>query len=126
MLIAYRPLTLIEYRLIMKRILWIGFVCALCMGVRAQQPQRVPARPGVIARVQPNGDTLHVVLRGDERSHYTMTVDGWQVKEDRRGWLKYAKRNRRGEIVAGCRKAHDADRRKKCEIKWIQKYGIKG
>ncbi len=54
-----------------------------------------------------------------------MTVDGWQIMEDQKGWLKYAKKNRKGEAVISCRKAHNAEERKKCEIKWINKYGIK-
>lgn len=54
-----------------------------------------------------------------------MTEDGWQVIESKKGWLKYAKRNRKGEVVCSCRKAHNAEKRKKCEIKWINKHGIK-
>ena len=109
----------------MKKILVIAALCAICAGVKAQGPARVPAIRDLIERVQPNGDTLHVYLRGDERSHFTMTEDGWQVMENKKGWLKYAKKNRKGEVVCSCRKAHDADKRKKCEIKWINKYGIK-
>ena len=104
----------------MKKILVIAALCAVCAGAHA-----VPAFPGVISRVQPDGDTLHVYLRGDERSHFTMTEDGWQVMEDEKGWLKYAKKNRKGKVVVSWRKAHDAGKRKKCEIKWINKYGIK-
>ena len=100
-------------------------VCALCAGAWAQVPARVPAYRGLIERIQPNGDTLRVYLRGDEWSHYTMTEDGWQVIESKKGWLKYAKRNRKGEVVCSCRKAHNAEKRKKCEIKWINKHGIK-
>ena len=49
----------------MKKIAFILFACvAFTLNVCAQQPARVPARPGVIERVQPNGDTLHVFLLG--------------------------------------------------------------
>ena len=109
----------------MKKILVIAVLVALCAGARAQGPQRVPAYRGVIERVQPNGDTLRVYLRGDERGHFTMTEDGWQVLENSKGWLKYARTNRKGEVVSSWRKAHNADKRSKCEIKWINKYGIK-
>lgn len=104
----------------MKKILVLLAFCAVCAGVHA-----VPARPGIIERVQPNGDTIHVYLRGDEWGHFTMTEDGWQLMENDKGWLKYAKKNRKGEVVCSRRKAHDAGKRKKCEIKWINKYGIK-
>lgn len=109
----------------MKKILILLALCAICAGVRAQAPARVPAYRGLIERVQPNGDTIHVYLRGDERSHFTMTEDGWQILENEKGWLKYAKKNRKGEVVCSWRKAHDANKRSKCEIKWINKYGIK-
>ena len=98
------------------------FVCA---GASAQEMQRVPAYRGVIKRVQPSGDTLRVYLIGDERSHFAMTVDGWQIMEDKKGWIRYAKKNRKGEAVISRRKAHNAEERKKCEIKWIERYGIK-
>ena len=108
----------------MKKILVIAAICALCVSASAQGPQRVPAYRGLIERVQPNGDTIHVYLRGDEWNHFTMTEDGLQVMEDDKGWLKYAKKNRKGEVVRSWRKAHDAAKRKKCEIKWINKYGV--
>ena len=95
----------------------------MSMGIQAQQ--RVPAYPGIIERVQPNGDTLRTYLRGDEHAHYMMTEDGWQIMETKKGWLVYAKHNCKGEVVPGCRKAHDAAKRSKCENKWILKHGIK-
>lgn len=110
----------------MKKIFAIVvFALLACAGASAQDMQRVPAYRGIIERLQPNGDTLRIYLRGDERSHFAMTVDGWQIMEDQKGWLKYAKKNRKGEAVISCRKAHNAEERKKCEIKWINKYGIK-
>jgi hypothetical protein len=54
-----------------------------------------------------------------------MTEDGWQILETKRGWYKYAKLNRKGEAKASCRKAHNAEDRKKCELKWLEKHGVK-
>ena len=95
------------------------------------QPARVPARPGVIERVQPDGDTLRTVLRGDEHFHFTMTLDGWQIKEDKNGKLCYATLKTRkvdGEkqqvAVVTRRTAHDAAKRSKCEQRWLDKHGI--
>ena len=107
------------------RKIFIVIALIVAAGAMAQQPQRVPAYRGIIPRVQPNGDTLHIYLRGDERSHYAMTEDGWQVIENKRGWLKYAKRNCKGKVVGSCRKAHDEAKRTKREMKWIKKYGIR-
>lgn len=116
----------------MKKLLFIIFACtAFVLSSQAQQPARVPARPGVINRIQPNGDTLHVFLRGDEHWHFTMTVDGWQVKEDNKGKICYAVLKTRkigGEkkkvAVATRRQAHDAAKRSKCEQRWLSKHGI--
>lgn len=105
----------------------------MCIGVSAQgRPAHVPAYPGVIARTQPDGDTLHVFLRGDEHWHFTMTVDGWQVAENKKGKLCYCKYKLR-KVEGGGRKpvavvtnrtAHDAAKRSKCEQRWLEKNGI--
>lgn len=110
----------------MKKItLLVAMMAMMGMGVMAQGPQKVPAYKGLIERVQPNGDTLRTYLRGDERSHYAMTEDGWQILEDQKGWLRYAKRNRKGEAVRSCRKAHNAEKRSKCEKRWLEKRGVR-
>ena len=109
----------------MKKIITILFAAILAMGLQAQAPARVPAYQGLIERVQPNGDTLRTYLRGDERSHYMMTEDGWQISEDAKGWLRYTKRNRKGELVTGCRKAHNAENRSQCEKRWLKRHGVK-
>lgn len=88
----------------MKRLL---LILALGFGLLAiaQKPARVPARPGVIERVQPNGDTIRVRLHGDERQHWMTLEDGKTlVKENKKGYICYAKKKKDGRIVATCRK----------------------
>ena len=109
----------------MKKILLIAVMAMMTVGTWAQGPAKVPAYRGMIERVQPNGDTLRTYLRGDEHMHWMMTEDGWQIRETKKGWLKYAKTNRKGEAVASCRKAHNTEDRCKCEVKWLEKHGIK-
>ena len=106
-----------------KGLLLLMSIVALAMSVQAQQ--RVPAYNGEIERIQPNGDTLMVYLRGDERSHYVMTLDGWQIKEDDRGYLCYAKHKKDGSIVSTRKIAHNEADRKKCESKWLMRNGIR-
>jgi hypothetical protein len=89
----------------------------------AQRPSRVPAYRGVIVRVQPTGDTLHIYLRGDERQHFAMTTDGWEVIEDSNGMFHYAQQ-KNGEVQPSKRVAHDADKRKWCERRWLKRKGI--
>ena len=98
-------------------LLGIGFIWA-------QEPARVPAYRGVIERVQPDGDTLHIYLRGDERYHYSMTLDGWQIIENEQGTLCYALLQKDGMVIASKKQAHDADKRKCCETRWLKRKGI--
>lgn len=67
----------------------------------AQKPARVPAYRGVITRVQPNGDTIYVRLHGDERKHWMTLEDGKTlVKENKQGYICYAKQKKNGKIMA--------------------------
>lgn len=66
----------------------------------AQKPARVPAYPGVIERIQPNGDTIHIRLHGDERMHWMTLEDGKTlVRENKKGYICYAKKKKNGQIV---------------------------
>lgn len=110
----------------MKKILFIvAIIATMIVGLQAQGPARVPAYRGIIERVQPNGDTLRTYLRGDEHWHFATTEDGWQILETNKGWLKYAKLNRKGQVVTGWRKAHNPEDRSRCEKRWLEKHGIK-
>lgn len=110
----------------MRKLLIIAVLSLIVFaGAQAQHPARVPAYRGLIERVQPNGDTLRTYLRGDEHHHYMMMEDGWQIVETSKGWLKYAKTNRKNEVVASCRKAHNAEQRTKGETRWLERKGIK-
>ena len=88
----------------MKKIIYISLLVISSLAV-AQQPARVPAYPGPIERVQPNGDTIYVRLHGDERCHWMTLEDGKTlVKENKKGYICYAKKKKNGKIVATCRK----------------------
>ena len=90
----------------MKRLIVIlGIGCMVC-GITAQnRPIRVPAYQELIERVQPNGDTIYVRLHGDERKHWMTLEDGvTYVKENKKGYICYAKKKKDGRIVATCKK----------------------
>lgn len=90
----------------MKRLILILSVWCMVYGIWAQnRPARVPAYKGVIERVQPNGDTIYVRLHGDERRHWMTLEDGKTlVKENKNGYICYAKKKKNGQIVATRRK----------------------
>lgn len=91
-----------------KRVMGILSVCCIFFAVCAwaqQKPSRVPAYQGIIERVQPNGDTVYVRLHGDERRHWMTLEDGKTlVKENKKGYICYAKKKKNGTIVATCKK----------------------
>lgn len=103
----------------------MAVVAMATVAVKAQTPARVPAYRGVIEHVQPNGDTLQTYLRGDERMHFSMTIDGWQIKEHVSGYICYAQQKRDGSIIASKKIAHNEPERSKCEKHWLLRHGIK-
>ncbi|MBR1878065.1 MAG: hypothetical protein IJ814_03550 [Paludibacteraceae bacterium] len=116
----------------MKKIWIMALLAIMTVGTTAQAeekaiPERhnMPAYRGLIEREQPNGYILRTFLRGDEHMHWAMTEDGWQIMEDKKGWLRYARLKKNGNAVRSCRKAHNAADRKRCEQRWLDKHGVK-
>lgn len=87
--------------------------------------EAVPAYPGLMPREQPNGYSLRTYLRGDERKHWIMTEDGWEIAKTEKGWYKYVKQNRKGEKKISCRKAKNAEDRSRYQQRWLEKHGVK-
>lgn len=109
----------------MRKVIIIVAMCCLGLGsAMAEGVRHVPARPGVVTHVQPDGDTVHICLRGDERRHWIMTVDGWQVEVNNRGVLCYAVEKKDG-FRASKHVAHDADDRSRKEMRFLRRKGIK-
>ncbi len=110
----------------MKRILIIilalGFWLLASDTLQAQQRRGVPATPHPIEIVQPNGDTLMIRLRGDERHSWRTTLDGYLIYKNKRGVYCYAKKDKDGKTIATCRVAKNADQRSKCEQRWVEKH----
>lgn len=86
------------------------------------QRRGVPATRQPIECVQPNGDTLTIRLVGDEWYHYRMTLDGYLIRQNDKGYYCYAKYNEKGEIICTRKKAHNADKRSKCEQRYVKKH----
>ena len=70
----------------------------------------VPARRGQTMITQPDGSTVTVFIRGDERSHVMTTADGCAVTMCRDGWLHYLRFDPDGcRTDTGVRATMDAD-----------------
>ena len=96
----------------MKRLLFILAIACGFVAMAQNKPARVPAYQGVIERVQPNGDTVYVRLHGDERKHWMTLEDGKTlVKENKKGYICYAKKKKDGRIVATRRRVESRNKR---------------
>ena len=98
----------------MKQIKFIMFTVffLITAGAMAQErPSRVPAKRDPIEIVQPDSSFLTIFLRGDERYHVRMTIDGYVIKQNKKGYYCYAKENSKGMIVPSCRVAKNPDRK---------------
>ncbi len=96
----------------MKRLIYILLLTMSITAIAQRKSARVPAYQGVIERVQPNGDTIHVRLHGDERQHWMTLEDGTTlVQENKKGYICYAKKKKDGRIVATCKKVKQSPKR---------------
>lgn len=81
---------------------------------------KVPAYPGVIQRAMANGDTLSIYLRGDERRHWVMTIDGYEV-EEKDNLFYYVRKN--GKLSKHI--ATNEDKRSRFRKWWLRHFGKK-
>ena len=109
-----------------------GIVLTGLMSLLSAAAMAVPANPRPMPYVQPNGDTITIRLVGDERFHYTTTVDGILIAKNDKGYFCYAKWREVNEdgktyrvAKPTCRKAKDAAKRSKCEQRWVEKQKVK-
>ena len=86
-------------------------------------PRRIPAYPGEIRKIQSNGDTIGIYLKGDERSHYVVTADGYQIVEWNNDY--YYARLKKGQVVRTDRMVKNVGKRSKKDQKWLKWHGIK-
>lgn len=86
----------------------------------SQAPQRVPATPYPIQRVQPDGDTITIRLFGDEWKHYYTTLDGYVIVEDSAGYLCYGKLDAKGEVVASKHRVTSDKKLKRCIKRYLK------
>lgn len=87
------------------------FILSLLMAAVIQPDIRaVPARPGLIEIVQPDGSVIHVRMYGDERFSYCLSADGLPLLRGADGFFRYAVIS--GDSLTATEiKAHDAGMR---------------
>lgn len=78
----------------------------------------VPARPGGVRVVQPDGSVFTLHLRGDEYMHFNTTSDGYSVVKDQRGYYVYAAL-KDGQLIPTAHVAHDVEERSAAEQNYV-------
>ncbi|MCL2435361.1 MAG: M6 family metalloprotease domain-containing protein, partial [Lentimicrobiaceae bacterium] len=58
----------------------------------------VPARPYPVTFTQPNGDTLTIRIKGDERINWRESMDGYTLLFNKAGYLSYAQLDENGNL----------------------------
>jgi len=71
----------------------------------------VPAIPTPIVFTQPNGETLTVMLKGDERIHWQESMDGYTLLPNKEGYLTYAQLDNNRDLCSTNFIATDIDKR---------------
>lgn len=108
---------------VLSRKLIVFAIVLLGMSVSLFAQQRVkklPAKLDLMIAVQPDGDTLNIYLRGDEKNHFRMTEDGFLIIKNKKGFYCYAKECR-GELKASPLKARNSNKRSKCDWRYLRK-----
>ena len=104
------------------KLIIITVLFLIATGAMAQErPSRVQAKRDPIEIVQPDSTFLTIYLRGDERYHVRMTIDGYVIKQNKKGYYCYAKINCKGQIVPSCRVAKNPENRTKCDWHYLKK-----
>lgn len=98
----------------MRKILFLALFVAF-----AQQLFAVIAYPYPVTFTQPNGDTLTLVMRGDEFFHYAHSSDGYTLMFDDKGYFAYAQRNSYGDLEPSRFTAKSPDQRSAAELRFL-------
>jgi len=71
----------------------------------------IPAIPDPVVMTQPDGKTLTVLIKGDERIHWYESMDGYTLLYNKEGYLSYAQLDEEGNLQPSERIATDIEKR---------------
>jgi M6 family metalloprotease-like protein len=89
----------------------IKFISFIALILIVQFSFAIPAIPTPIVYTQPNGDSLTIVPKGDERIHWSESMDGYTLLHNKAGFLSYAVLDDYGNLQPSDFIATDIDRR---------------
>lgn len=84
-------------------------------------PHFRPANPCPIIYTQPDGSELTITLKGDERTRFASTMDGYTILQDDTGRYVYAMQDAMGNMVRSSFQAHEPGSRPLRERRFLKK-----
>lgn len=105
------------------------FLCAVLMvftilATAQNRPARVPATPYPIDIVQPDSSHLTIRLHGDERMHFTTTLDGYEIRQAEDQFYYFIQIDKDGHKTLSHRVACNEADRSICCIRFLKKHGV--
>jgi M6 family metalloprotease-like protein len=79
----------------------------------------VPAKPQEVLYSQPDGTFVSMMLKGDEKVKWALSVDGYTLLANDKGFYCYATRNAKGDIVPSGIVAHNIGDRNQAELAFV-------
>ncbi len=80
----------------------------------------VPAYPHPIQFTQPDGTTITILLKGDERINWAETLDGYSILVTKEGYYEYAVHDEYGDMVFSGRRVSEIGMRGTEEKQWLE------
>lgn len=80
------------------------------------QGNGIPAKPGMISYLQPDGSTINIVLKGDAAIHWAVTEDGYTLLSNANGYYEYAKLDENANLISTGIIARNQANRKSADV----------
>jgi M6 family metalloprotease-like protein len=97
----------------------IKFILSFALIFIMQISFAVPANPTPFTFTQPSGDTLTVMLKGDERIHWSESMDEYTLLQNKAGYLSYAVLDENGNLQPSDFIATDIEKRDASVISFL-------
>lgn len=105
-------------KILHKSLFWFLLLYA---GLIANQALAVSAYPYPVKVTQPDGTTITVILKGDERVKWAQTIDGYTLLYNSKGVFEYAAQNGKGDLAPSGIAVSDISSRKSDELNFLAK-----
>ncbi|MDA3866747.1 MAG: hypothetical protein PF489_08380 [Salinivirgaceae bacterium] len=93
--------------------------------ILAQAAQAVPAWPHLMNYKLPDGTTIELTIKGDEKIRWAETKDGYSLLLNKEGFYEYAKLNENGDMVRSGIRAYNSNERTQEQMSFVSKLNKK-